>query len=245
MRIPRVVFAAQTRTVSCLLPNIIARQARDIAAESETLTDPAKSTSAVVAVCQSLTDATRAAMVLDQTCAVLLDMRRALGGEECDDFHPMTRECADLRVRIEAVKKVAPELEVPELDDLIDELDAAIARVKETSKAGQEKISDVCRIASWSIPKLLRQCDDVGMALRAMARAGVLPETVDRNLAFGPAADRQAPPGSPSSNSGYALDAVISRESAAMKERQMGEERAGRQLAARISAVVAEAMEAA
>ncbi|QJR10698.1 hypothetical protein DSM104443_01765 [Usitatibacter rugosus] len=241
MRIPTFTVSGQVRTVGCAAPIAIAKHARTRFAALDEMDDSAQITRTLVEGCHALVDAARAAKALDDVHATLVDMRRALDGDAgCELRHDAVREARDLRLRRDAVRRAAPDHEVASLDELGEELSAATGKVLTAREAAWDATHEAGRVAAWTLHPALTRCSDVGMTLRVAARAGLLPPTIDRNLAFGPVADRNAPEGTPARNSADALACVLLASCDANKDRRAEEQRVGRELVARITALIAE-----
>ena len=243
MKIRRIDLRGHVRTLSCGLAASIAHATRDRAAELESLTDPDQCTAAIVETCGGLVDATRVAQALDREHDVLVHIGRALNGEDCDLVHEVVREARDLRIRCDAVRRIAPEVELPDLNLFHSELRRATDKVREACSDSWSAIHEAARIASWSVFLPLRHCSDIGKALRCMARAGILPPEIDANVMFGKRADMTAPEGSPARNSAEALSALIVHDAHMQAERHADSASTCRQLVDRISAAIAAAEE--
>src|SRR4051794_26802434 len=125
MKLPSVSFPAQTRTISCGLAIHVANQARHCATALELEHSAAQTTLDLVKLSEAIADAARAARATDAMCALLNNMKRALDGEEYEATHEAVREARDMRLRLEAMRRIVPEFERPDLGEFRSALDAA------------------------------------------------------------------------------------------------------------------------
>ncbi|QJR10107.1 hypothetical protein DSM104443_01160 [Usitatibacter rugosus] len=238
MRALHVVFPTQTRTASPGLVERLAKDARERAAALAEEHDPEKLTASSVAVCDVLADAIRAARGSDRMLDVLQNIRRAFDGEEFDGDHEAIRAARYLRRALQAVHGVAPEFETPDVSEFRGELALGIARLDAANKSAWSRIIGAGQVVGWHLPRAVQKCDDVGLVVRAMRRAGLLPRELDPRLCYGPVGDPRADEATPARNAAHAIDVLRRLEPIRNMERHAEGERVGQDIAARVRAIV-------
>lgn len=220
MRIPRVTLrGGQVRTISCGLASAICKSARDQAV-ALARTPPDDAPAAIENFVDALADSIKAAEAMENAREIVAGISLALRGEPFDIDHGACREARDLALRVKAVREVAPEFEIEDVEALAEEAELAEAEIRRSCAVAWSRIAAVERLASFGLMDAIENASDQGRVLRALGRVGMLPPGIDTNQAFGAVADASAPEGSPANNTHVALGVLRSSEALLRRDRE-------------------------